>query len=74
MPARVVEDLVAFLYVGQAVVQQCEHCRGDLLAQAIARAKILVDPDLHLARVSLLVVESTFAFDPTVPVGRRKCQ
>ena len=45
--ARVGEDLVALLDVGEAVVKQGEHVRGDLFAEAVARAEILVDPDLH---------------------------
>ena len=42
-----------FLHVGEAVVEKGEHGRRDLLAQAVARAEILVDPDLHVV-VSLL--------------------
>ena len=44
---RVGEDLVAFLDVGEAVVEQGEHVGGDLLAEPVAGAEILVDPDLH---------------------------
>ncbi len=40
-------DLVAFLDVGEAVVEQGEHVGSDLLAEAVAGAEILVDPDLH---------------------------
>ena len=43
--ARVGEDLVAFLDVGEAVVEQGEDGGGDFLAQAIAGAQILVVPD-----------------------------
>ena len=49
--AGIAEDLVALFDVGQAIVQQRENCRGNLLAQAIAGAKILVDPDLHALSV-----------------------
>ena len=52
--AGVVLDVVAFLHVGEAVVEQGEHGRRDLLAQAVARAEILVDPDLHVACLSPL--------------------
>src|SRR5581483_4575042 len=33
--------------VGQAVVEQREDRRGDLFAEAVARAQVLVDPHLH---------------------------
>ena len=45
---RVAEDLVAVLDVGQAVVEEREDVGGDLLAQTVARAEILIDPDLHV--------------------------
>ena len=45
--ARLVLDVVALLHVGEPVVEQGEHGRRDLLAQAVARAEILIDPDLH---------------------------
>ena len=45
--ARVAEDLVAFLDVGEAVVEEREHVGGDLLAEAVTRAQVLIDPDLH---------------------------
>ena len=45
--ARVGEDLAAFLHVGQAVVEEGEDVGGDLFAEAVAGAEILVDPDLH---------------------------
>ena len=51
--ARLVLDRVVFLHVGETVVQKGEHGRRDLLAQPIACAEILVDPDLHVV-VSLL--------------------
>ena len=41
------EHLVAFFHVGEAVVEQREDGGRDLLAQAVAGAEILVDPDLH---------------------------
>ena len=56
--ARVGEDLVAFLDVGEAVVEQGEDGGGDLLAQAVAGAQILVDPDLHLAALTFAVSRS----------------
>src|SRR3954470_7457773 len=45
--ARVREHLLALLDVGQAIVEQGEHVRGDLFAESVAGAEILVDPDLH---------------------------
>ena len=56
--ARVGEDLVAFLDVGEAVVEQGEDGGGDLLAEAVAGAEILVDPDLHLAVLTFAVSRS----------------
>jgi hypothetical protein len=41
------EDLVAFLHVRQPVVEQREHVGGDLFAETVAGAEILIDPDLH---------------------------
>src|SRR5690606_41505932 len=49
------EHLVAFLHVGQTVVEQGEHVGCDLLAQAVTGAQILVDPDLHVRACSLLI-------------------
>ena len=46
-PPGLAEDLVAFLDVGEAVVEQREHGRGDLLAEPVTGAEVLVDPDLH---------------------------
>src|SRR5581483_11981348 len=46
-PTGFAEDLVAFLDVGEAVVEQREDRRGDLFAEAVARAQVLVDPHLH---------------------------
>ena len=37
----------ALLDVGQPVVEQGEHVRADLLAEPVAGAEVLVDPDLH---------------------------
>src|SRR5271165_5250447 len=45
--ARLVLHVCVFLDVGKAVVEQGEDCRGDLLAETVSRAEILVDPDLH---------------------------
>ena len=56
--ARVGEDLVAFLDVGEAVVEQGEDGGRDLLAEAVAGAQILVDPDLHLAVLTFAVSRS----------------
>src|SRR5271165_2510631 len=46
--AGIALDVALFLHIGQAVVEEGEHGRRDLLAEAIARAEILVDPDLHV--------------------------
>jgi len=54
--ARFREDLVAFLDVGQAVVEKREDIRSDLFAEPVTGAQILIDPDLH--RV------------PTLPMGQ----
>ncbi len=43
------EDLSALDDIGKAVVEQGEDVGGDLLAQAVAGAQILVDPDLHVS-------------------------
>ena len=53
LPLAVGEDLVAFLHVGEAVVEQGEDVGGDLFAEPVAGAEILVDPDLHAACASL---------------------
>src|SRR5262245_53208819 len=53
-PARVLEDLVAFLHVGETVVEQREHVGSDLFAEAVAGAEVLVDPDLHRGVLSLI--------------------
>lgn len=45
----VAEDLVAVLDVGQAIVEECEDVGSDLLAETVAGAQILVNPDLHVA-------------------------
>src|SRR5690606_15812253 len=59
---RVGEDLVAVLHVGQPVVEKGEHGWCDLLAQSVAGAEILVDPDLHGGATSRwdLVVRSPY--------------
>ena len=44
---RVGEDLLAFFDVGEAVVEEGEHVGGDLFAQPVTGAEILIDPDLH---------------------------
>ena len=41
------EDLAVLDHVGQAIVEEGEHVRGDLLAETVTRAEILVYPDLH---------------------------
>src|SRR5262245_3463827 len=41
------EHLVALFDVGEAVVEQGEDVGRDLLAEPVAGAQILVDPDLH---------------------------
>jgi proteasome-associated ATPase len=43
------EDLSALDDIGEAVVEQGEDVGCDLLAQAVAGAQILVDPDLHVS-------------------------
>src|SRR5699024_10361401 len=45
--ARVGVGLVAILDVGEAVVEHHEDVGGDLLAETVAGAEILIDPDLH---------------------------
>src|SRR5208283_1968976 len=47
LPPRLVEDGVALLHVGQAVVAKDEDCGTDLPAQSVPRAQLLVDPHLH---------------------------
>jgi hypothetical protein len=44
---RVGENLVTLSDVGKAIVEQREHVGCDLLAESVARAEILIDPDLH---------------------------
>jgi hypothetical protein len=41
------EHLVALLHVREPVIEQREHVGGDFLAQTVAGAEVLVDPDLH---------------------------
>src|ERR1700728_4527121 len=45
--AGFVLDRVAFLHVGETVVEQGEHSRRDLLTEPVTGAQILIDPDLH---------------------------
>jgi len=40
-------DRAICLDIGEAVVKQDEYVGGDLLAQAITRAEILINPDSH---------------------------
>src|SRR6187401_2757189 len=40
-------DRRTLLDVGETVVEQGEHIRADLLAQAVPGAQVLIDPDLH---------------------------
>ena len=47
LSARSVLDVGAFFDVGQTVVEQGEDGGSDLLAESIAGAEILIDPDLH---------------------------
>jgi hypothetical protein len=44
---RIGEHLGALLDVGEAIVEQRENVGGDLLTESVARAEILIDPDLH---------------------------
>ena len=48
------EDLAALDHVGETVVEQGEDVGCDLLAQAVAGAQILIDPDLHVSGSSSL--------------------
>ena len=68
--ARVGEDLVAFLDVGEAVVEQGEDVGGDLLAEPVAGAEILVDPDLHRCSSTL---PSGGAGVGRAAIGRPQC-
>jgi hypothetical protein len=45
--AGVGEHLAALLHVGEPVVEEGEHVRCDLFTETVARAEILIDPDLH---------------------------
>ena len=49
------ENLVAFHHVREAVVEQGEHVGGDLFAQPVAGAEILIDPDLHVDGCSFML-------------------
>ncbi len=46
-PSRLVEDGVALLHVGQAIVAEDEDRGTDLSAESVPRAQLLVDPDPH---------------------------
>jgi tRNA (adenine57-N1/adenine58-N1)-methyltransferase len=46
--AGIALHVTPLLYVGQAVVEQREDRRADLLAESVAGAEVLVDPNLHL--------------------------
>ena len=50
LPLAVAKIVVAFLDVGETVVEQREHVGSDLLAETVTSAEILVDPDLHGCR------------------------
>jgi hypothetical protein len=41
------EDLVALTDVGETIVKQGEDIGGDLFAETISGAQILIDPDLQ---------------------------
>ncbi len=45
-------DLVAFLHVGEAIIEQREDVGRDFLAQTVTGAQILIDPDLHFRHFS----------------------
>ena len=47
--ARIGIHLVALFDISETVVKQREHVRGDLLAESVACAEILIDPDLHVS-------------------------
>ena len=46
-PARVCENRVAFPDVGEAIVEKSKDIGGDLFAETVSGAKILIDPNLH---------------------------
>src|SRR5688572_16058371 len=48
--ARLGENLVAVLHVGEPIIEKGEHSGGDLFTQTVSRTEILVDPDLHRHR------------------------
>ena len=66
-------DLVAFLDVGQAIVEEGEDIGGNLFAETVAGAEILVDPNLHSALYLTLNARS-LASSPTGPqcTGQRR--
>ena len=47
-------DFVALFDVGKTVVEKSEDVRCDFLAQTVAGAEILIDPDLHSSRALLV--------------------
>ena len=61
---RLALDVGAFLDIGKTVVEQGEHRRRDLLAEAVPGAEILVDPDLH--QLTSLLRLLTGALDASV--------
>jgi hypothetical protein len=52
-PTGLVENRVALLNIGKAVVEKSEHGRTDLLTEPIPRAEVLVNPHLHQRLISL---------------------
>ena len=46
-PARVRENRVAFPDVGEAIIEKSEDIGGNLFAETVSGAKILIDPNLH---------------------------
>jgi protein-L-isoaspartate O-methyltransferase len=64
------EDLAVLHDIGETVVEQREDVGRDLLAQAVPRAEILIDPDLHDVAVSS-VGGQTQAVYPSPPRNPR---
>ena len=50
--AGFVEDGIALLHIGQAVVEESEHGGTDLLAEPVSRAEVLVNPHPHQPLIS----------------------
>ena len=67
--ARLALDVGALLDIGQTVVEQGEHRGRDLLAEAVAGAEILVDPDLHQLRHSYVCCGPRSASPAVRPVS-----